>query len=102
MKDCKKPCHSLEVSLIGHKSDPSNHTILNIFFKTIVTRSEEKHLYTWRNLFAEIGGYVGMFLGYSFFSIGKAIARMLKQLLEKAKGTKPPRKAKTLKSKSLY
>ena len=86
MKDCKKPCHSLEISLIGDKSEPANHTRLLIFFKGIVTKSEEKRLYTWRNLFAEIGGYVGIFLGYSFFSLGEAIARVSKHMVEKITG----------------
>ena len=42
-----------------------NDSKLMLFFKPVVTKSEEKRLYEWRNLFAEIGGYVGVFLGYS-------------------------------------
>ena len=34
-----------------------------------MTKSEEKRLYGWRNLVAEIGGYVGIFLGYSFLTL---------------------------------
>ena len=80
MKDCKKPCHSLEISLIGDKTELFNHTRLILYFKSVVTRSSEKYLYTWRNLFAEIGGYVGIFLGFSFLSLTDAILAIFKHL----------------------
>ena len=88
MKDCKKPCHSLEISLIGDKSEVFNHTRLVLYFKSVVTRSREKYLYTWRNLFAEIGGYVGIFLGYSFFSLTDVFVAVFKHLKETTSSTR--------------
>merc|ERR1712012_988496 len=61
MKDCKKPCHSLEISQVGDNIFASNKTVLRLYFKSVVTKSQEEYLYTLRNLFAEIGGYVGIF-----------------------------------------
>ena len=85
MGDCQKPCHSLEISLAGSNvvPNPNEKSRLVLFFKNVVTKSEEKRLYQWRNLFAEIGGYVGIFLGYSLLSLGDTIAWAFKKLLQK-------------------
>ena len=72
MRDCLKPCHSLEISTTSNVTpNPSNKSknYLYLYFQVVVTKSEEKRLYGWRNLFAEIGGYVGIFLGYSFLPL---------------------------------
>ena len=70
--------------MVGQKREPSDKTQIFFYFKPIVTKSMEKHLYTWRNLFAEIGGYVGIFLGYSFVSLVESILGLFKLILEKA------------------
>ena len=82
-KDCKKPCHSLEVAIIGSNVLEKNDSKLMLFFKPVVTKSEEKRLYEWRNLFAEIGGYVGVFLGYSLYSLVDGFEWVLKIALGK-------------------
>ena len=72
MRDCLKPCHSLEISTTSNVTpNPSktSKSYLSLYFQVVVTKSEEKRLYGWRNLFAEIGGYVGIFLGYSFLTL---------------------------------
>ena len=72
MRDCLKPCHSLEISTTSNVTpNPSktSKSYLFLYFQVVVTKSEEKRLYGWRNLFAEIGGYVGIFLGYSFLTL---------------------------------
>ena len=73
MRDCLKPCHSLDILVTGQNLYPSDKTFLRLYFKSDVPKSEEKSLYQWRNLFAEIGGYVGIFLGYSCFSFAKFV-----------------------------
>ena len=77
MKDCKKPCRSLQVAINGDNVFSSNETILRLYFESIFTKSQEKYLYPLRSLFAEIGGYVGIFLGYSLLSLGEVAASFL-------------------------
>ena len=76
--DCNIPCHSLTVNLgaknyqnqTGSRSDG----LLYLYYAPRVTQSEEHLLYTLLNLFAEIGGYVGLILGYSLFHVAALIS----------------------------
>ena len=40
---------------------------MKISLHDLVTVSNDQYSYTWLNLVAEVGGYVGLFLGYSVF-----------------------------------
>ena len=42
---------------------------LTLIFQPILTLHTEKYLYTFLNLFAEVGGYVGIMVGYSLMTL---------------------------------
>ena len=73
-KKVGSPCHTLKISGTQQRIKPLGNVtdyerILKIYWPQTVTRVTEKDLYVSRNLFAEIGGYVGMFMGWSFVSL---------------------------------
>ena len=81
-KDCNIPCHAAMVSL-GAKNyqnqtmDKQNYALLYLYYAPSVSQSTEHFLYTSTVLFAEIGGYVGLLLGFSFFELATWISRTM-------------------------
>ena len=47
----------------------SDSADLDIRFQETTTISTDQYSYTWLNLVAEVGGYVGLFLGYSVYQM---------------------------------
>ena len=74
--DCNIPCHSLTVNLgaKNYQNTTKSYGLLYLYYAPRVTQSEEHLLYTLLNLFAEIGGYVGLILGYSLFHVAALIS----------------------------
>ena len=70
-KDCMIPCHSLQVTVGGKNYQNTTKTkgYLYLYFAPRVPKSTEHFLYTFLSLIAEIGGYVGLLLGYSLFNL---------------------------------
>ena len=71
-KECLNPCSTFTFATKSFKKEISgkfnkfNNSIVNIFFdKKFFKVTEEYYIYTGINLIAEIGGYVGLFLGIS-------------------------------------
>ena len=67
-KECLIPCNQIDINIrredFGHI--PINETVPVIFVLAVqrwIKKSEEKLIYT------EIGGYVGIFLGYSMLNL---------------------------------
>lgn len=77
---CKSPCQFM-MSAISSKSNTdttmSNDTLLTFTFKRQVKKSISRVSYGKLELMAEIGGYVGLFLGLSFFHIGDELYKKL-------------------------
>ena len=72
-KDCLSPCNQLLIDVgskdIDRKPLNNNQTSqLLLYFPPRVLRSNENYLYTILTLLAEIGGYMGLLLGYSLFN----------------------------------
>ena len=93
-RDCPKPCEFMMIN-VGSKNvvdnyDESENGTLSkyalqyLYFATRIIVSEEHDLYTFLSLAAEIGGYVGLLLGVSFFHL----ARFLKSKIEGEKNQK--------------
>ena len=68
------PCNQIDINIrwegFGHI--PINETVpvMSVLaFQKWIKKSEEKLIYTELNLLAEIGGYVGIFLGYSLLNL---------------------------------
>ena len=66
-KECLNPCSiftfSIEESAKLFKTN--NNSIIDISFEKFIKVTKEYYIYTGINLIAEIGGYVGLFLGIS-------------------------------------
>ena len=54
---------------------------LHIFaFSSFVQKYESKYSYQWLDLFADLGGYLGIFLGTSLFQLKDGFAYLIKKL----------------------
>ena len=42
---------------------------IEVRFKELISVSQDQYSYLWLNLVAEVGGYVGLFLGFSVFQL---------------------------------
>ena len=91
--DCNIPCHFLTVSLgaKNYQNTSSTHGILYLYYAPRVTQSEERLLYTLLNLVAEIGGYVGLILGYSLFHVVDLINSAIETKLKRMEADNEPR-----------
>ena len=82
MKDCNIPCHSATVNLgaknyVNKTISVQDYALLYLYYAPRVPQSIEHWLYTVLNLFAEIGGYVGLILGYSLFNLASWISDLI-------------------------
>ena len=87
-KKVGSPCHTLKVTGTQQRTKPlANVTysdrILKVYWPQTVTRVTEKDLYVWRNLCAEIGGYVGMFWGFSLLNLADGVVVVIHSCLDK-------------------
>ena len=87
-KDCNIPCRSLTVNLgaknyVKKNISDQDYALLYLYYAPRVTQSIEHWLYTVLSLFAEIGGYVGLILGYSLFNLAAWISDLIEQRIKK-------------------
>ena len=85
MNDCNVPCHRLETFVSGKNTDTAkteNETKINLYFQPSTMISEEHILYTAVSLFAEIGGYMGLLLGYSLLSFAQTIGEFIERKMK--------------------
>ena len=81
-KDCKFPCHSLNVNLGGKNYENKTvekqpYGVYYMYFPPRVTTLVERSLYTPLNLFAEVGGYLGLLLGFSLHDLISWIIKLI-------------------------
>ena len=82
MNDCNKPCKSVVLNIGGKNYQYDKNLTQGIalfYFSLTSTHSSEHFLYSPTSLFAEIGGYLGLLLGYSCLDF----ASTLRDLSEK-------------------
>ena len=77
------PCNQIDINIrwegFGHI--PSNETVpvMSVLaFQKWIKKSEEKLIYTELSLLVEIGGYVGIFLGYSLLNVADNLYNFVK------------------------
>ena len=83
---CLAPCHQLDIHIRGESFGKIDLTIGNLTqsifsilnFQKWIKERKEKLLYTELSLFAEIGGYVGIVLGYSLLNLADNIYNFFK------------------------
>ena len=67
-----RSCHEviIEQTLMSSKPDPDHETILQLYWQNPrITYVEDFVSYDLHNLIGEVGGFLGLFLGFSFTSI---------------------------------
>ena len=71
--DCPKSCAKYTMRVrseyIWNFEVAIENPSIKILFNELITVSHEDYSYIWLNLVAEVGGYVGLFLGLSMFQM---------------------------------
>ena len=85
--DCLPPCKSLIINVGARDNevggdDDDDYGEAVFYFPQRVLKSEEKLFYTFLSLMAEIGGYVGLFLGYSILNLAEVVVRILQKKID--------------------
>ena len=78
--DCDSPCHRLIVDLGAKETitlDNQTSANFHMYFPQKMLVIKENYLYTVLNLLAEIGGYMGLLLGYSLFNIATFVNKII-------------------------
>ena len=91
---CLNPCHWVTVDLGAKNYQTDNlknftfddYALLDLYFLPTATKNREKLLYTILHLFAEIGGYLGLLLGYSMFSFFGWINQVFVEKIQQLEG----------------
>ena len=79
---CEKPCTEVDIqTTLVSKSESSNPRLMFMFGKTIDV-SREVLAYTPFNLVAELGGYLGLTLGFSFLDISLPFGLIWQKLMD--------------------
>ena len=83
--DCTSPCATMQVSAKGNNITPakSGKPQLVLYFQWRIQIGTEHYLYTVLSLFAEVGGYVSLILGYSLLNIAEVIVAAFDKKLRK-------------------
>ena len=73
IQNCENVCTSMPMFFTGGSahSDLGPRPSITFNFQPVIRVNTEKYLYTFLNLFAEVGGYVGMMVGYSFMTFAE-------------------------------
>ena len=87
---CLKPCSFLNIKLSksNEKLTDKNHGKLTFFFKDFIQETRSYYSYGSREFIAEIGGYVGLFIGASVYQLAdlvENIIRKIKSIIAQAK-----------------
>ena len=79
--DCRMPCtmFKMQQRILSPSSIEEGAGTLYLKFPETTTISTDQYSYTWLNLVAEVGGYVGLFLGYSVYQMTDLIDMLLQK-----------------------
>ena len=88
--ECDKPCPPFKMEIINERGNSWENYYdntekvysakISVSFKELITISKDQFSYTWLNFLAEVGGYVGLFLGYSVFQATSLIDTLLRDI----------------------
>ena len=87
IKECLYPCRFLRTKFLGMTHDEGGglcggKSCFVLLFDEFIKVSEAKYSYTELELLAEVGGYVGLFLGVSVFHLSSTIHKIIKYALK--------------------
>ena len=81
MIDCPASCTVFKMQQrITSYANHDQIASLSIRFPEKTTISTDQYSYTWLNLVAEVGGYVGLFLGYSVYQMTDLVDIFLQKI----------------------
>lgn len=75
---CLYPCQFLSNFVVTRSGTKSDQTVFR--FKPFVEKYEARYTYGVIDLFAALGGYIGLFLGFSLFQIRDGIVAIIKMI----------------------
>ena len=81
MIDCPQPCTMFKMNprTTGMALYNGIVNYLDIRYPETTKISTDQYAYTWLNLVAEVGGYVGLFLGYSVYQMTDLVDILLQR-----------------------
>ena len=79
---CLKPCSFLNIRLSksNERVTESDHGKLTFFFEEIIQETKSYYSYGSREFIAEIGGYVGLFIGASVYQLADLFENIIRKL----------------------
>ena len=79
---CLKPCSFLNIKLSKSNENPSEKKDgrLIFFFREFIQETSSYYSYGSRELIAEIGGYVGLFIGVSIYQVADLFENIIRKL----------------------
>ena len=87
MSGCSLPCSYSEYKLVGKPSvvDPTSYGVQLSFAKTEAWEEREALVYEFVSFVSEFGGSLGLFLGFSFYSVWDILELFLAGLYKQKK-----------------
>ena len=86
-KHCQSPCNTMQVSVLGNnvvgEGRPGGKPQVRLFFQSKVMIGREEYLYNFLSFFAEVGGYVGLILGFSLLNLTQLVITALEKMISK-------------------
>ena len=82
INDCPYPCQFIKSSLVPYAGRSVKNTT-KIGFDNFIKVTKATYSYTELELLAELGGYVGLFLGISVFHVSQVVDKILDKLMKK-------------------
>ena len=81
-KACPFPCKFTKIFLSEKKKFNPDGSGLTFYFNKFISLSKARYSYGELELLAEFGGYVGLFLGISVFSLSDAFEKLVKNIVK--------------------
>ena len=85
-KDCLYPCKFTKIFFSDKKTmdlkKRSGLSSVSFSFNKFISLSKARYAYGELELLAEFGGYVGLFLGISVFSLSEAFEKLVKTIMK--------------------
>ena len=78
---CIKVCQTMQLTYVGGPNAKARRgeVSIKLMFQPFISENLEADLYNLESLGAEIGGYVGIMVGYSILSLSELLISMLKK-----------------------
>ena len=86
LQNCPKSCFLMNIRFATEKTNIQTYIngkrsgVILFKFREIITVSSDHYSYIWLNFIAEVGGYVGLFLGYSVYQITDILDKILPKI----------------------